>query len=44
VTSPAVIILGVATHKDLHVAVTLDALGRRLGIASFPTDDQGDCR
>ncbi|PMR62131.1 IS110 family transposase [Verrucosispora sp. ts21] len=35
----SVITLGVDTHKDLHVAVTLDALGRRLGIASFPTDD-----
>lgn len=33
------ITLGVDTHKDLHVAVTLDALGRRLGVASFPTDD-----
>lgn len=35
----SVITLGVDTHKDLHVAVTLDPLGRRLGIASFPTDD-----
>lgn len=34
----SVITLSVDTHKDLHVAVTLDALGRRLGIASFPTD------
>jgi hypothetical protein len=31
--------LGVDTHKDLHVAVTLDQVGRRLGVASFGTDD-----
>jgi transposase len=31
--------LGIDTHKDMHVAVTLDQLGRRLGVASFPTDD-----
>jgi transposase len=31
--------LGVDTHKDLHVAVTLDQVGRRLGVAAFPTDD-----
>jgi transposase len=31
--------LGVDTHKDLHVAVTLDQVGRRLGVATFPTDD-----
>lgn len=31
--------LGVAAHKDLHVAVTLDQVGRRLGVATFPTDD-----
>jgi transposase len=34
-----VVTLGVDTHKDVHVAVALDQLGRRLGIASFPTDD-----
>jgi transposase len=31
--------LGVDTHKDLHVAVALDQVGRRLGVASFGTDD-----
>lgn len=31
--------LGVDTHKDIHVAVALDQLGRRLGITSLPTDD-----
>jgi transposase len=35
----ASVTLGVDTHKDLHVAVTLDQLGRRLGVATFPTDD-----
>jgi transposase len=39
VASPPAITLGIDTHKDLHVAVTLDELGRRLGVASFPTDD-----
>jgi transposase len=34
-----VVTLGVDTHKDVHVAVALDQLGRRLGIASFATDD-----
>ena len=27
--------LGVDTHKDLHVAVALDEVGRRLGVAGF---------
>jgi transposase len=31
--------LGVDTHKDLHVAAVLDQVGRRLGVASFATDD-----
>jgi transposase len=31
--------LGIDTHKDVHVAVTLDELGRRLGVATFSTDD-----
>ena len=35
----ASVTLGVDTHKDLHIAVTLDQLGRRLGIATFGTDD-----
>lgn len=32
-----VITLGVDTHKDIHVAVALDNLGRRLGTLSVPT-------
>src|SRR6266545_4308704 len=36
--------LGVDTHKDLHVAVTLDQVGRRLGVATFGTDDAHHAR
>jgi transposase len=35
------VILGVDTHLDFHVAVTLDHLGRRLGEASVPTTAKG---
>jgi transposase len=38
-TTACSVTLGVDTHKDLHVAVTLDQVGRRLGVASFGTDD-----
>jgi transposase len=38
-TLASIVTLGVDTHKDVHVAVTLDELGRRLGVATFPTDD-----
>lgn len=38
-STTCVVTLGVDTHKDLHVVVALDQLGRRLGVASFPTDD-----
>jgi transposase len=33
--------LGVDTHKDTHVAVALDGLGRRLGHLSIPTTTAG---
>jgi transposase len=33
--------LGVDTHKDAHVAVALDGLGRRLGAVSVPTTEDG---
>jgi transposase len=32
---------GVDTHKDVHVAATLDHLGRLLGTESFPTTAAG---
>jgi transposase len=35
------ITLGVDTHKDFHVAVALDCLGRRLGTLSIPTTPAG---
>lgn len=40
-TSTEVITLGVDTHKDIHVAVALDGLGRRLGTLSVPTSPAG---
>ena len=35
------VILGVDTHLDFYVAVTIDHLGRRLGESSVPTTAQG---
>src|ERR671912_3077088 len=35
-TNTEVITLGVDTHKDIHVALALDGLGRRLGTLSVP--------
>jgi transposase len=35
------VILGVDTHADAHVAVALDALGRRLGHKSVPSTEDG---
>lgn len=32
---------GIDTHKDVHVAVALDELGRQLGVESFPTTPAG---
>jgi transposase len=40
ITSDAVIV-GVDTHKDVHVAVALSGLGARLGEASTPTTADG---
>lgn len=42
--SPAsrpIIVLGVDTHRDVHVAAALDALGRLLGVRSVPTTAAG---
>jgi transposase len=36
-----VVILGVDTHLEFHVAVAVDHLGRRLGEASVPTTAKG---
>jgi transposase len=33
--------IGVDTHRDLHVAVAVDRLGRRLGALEFAVDEQG---
>jgi transposase len=35
------VVLGVDTHKDVHVAAVLDALGRQLAIAEFSSTDAG---
>jgi len=40
-TTEVAVILGVDTHLDLHTAVALDHLGRRLGQASVPTTAKG---
>jgi hypothetical protein len=40
-TTVVEVILGVDTHLDFHVAVTIDHLGRRLGESSVPTTAKG---
>ena len=40
-TTEGVVILGVDTHLDFHVAVAVDHLGRRLGESSVPTTAKG---
>ena len=40
-TDAQAITLGVDTHKDVHVAVALDGLGRHLGTLSIPTTPAG---
>jgi transposase len=37
----ALVTVGVDTHLDMHVAVTLDQLGCRLGVLSVPTTKAG---
>ena len=37
----ALVILGVDTHADTHVAVALDGLGRRLGSKTVSATDTG---
>ena len=36
------LVVGVDTHKDVHVAVVLDQLGRRLAVREFPATDAGN--
>jgi transposase len=36
-----VVVLGVDTHADAHVAVALDSLGRRLGHKTVPATEAG---
>ena len=36
------LVAGVDTHKDVHVAVVLDQLGRRLAVRGFPATDAGN--
>ena len=36
-----IVTVGVDTHSDIHVAVALDQLGRRLGTTTIPTTPQG---
>jgi transposase len=38
---PQGIIIGVDTHSDIHVAVGLDHLGRRLGVETFQASQDG---
>ena len=40
-TTAEMITVGVDTHKDIHVAVALDGLGRRLGTLNVPTSLAG---
>ncbi len=40
-TAPAEVIVGVDTHKHLHVAVAIDALGARLGTTTIPVRAEG---
>ncbi len=37
----ALVVLGVDTHADTHVAVALDVLGRRLGHKTVPSTEAG---
>jgi transposase len=36
-----IVTVGVDTHSDIHVAVALDQLGRRLGSTTIPTTPTG---
>lgn len=34
--TPDAVVIGIDTHKDVHVAVAINGLGARLATASFP--------
>src|SRR5215469_18115742 len=36
------LVVGVDTHKEVHVVVVLDRLGRRLAVREFPATDAGN--
>jgi transposase len=38
------LVVGVDTHKDVHVAVALDRLGRHLAVREFPATDAGNAQ
>lgn len=39
--TPAAVVIGVDTHKDVHVAVAINGLGARLGATSIPATAAG---
>src|SRR3546814_12253929 len=39
--TPEAVVIGIDTHKDVHVAVAIHGLGARLATASFPVTSQG---
>lgn len=39
--TPDAVVIGVDTHKDVHVAVAINGLGARLATASFPVTAEG---
>jgi len=39
--TPEAVVIGIDTHKDVHVAVAINGLGARLATASFPVTSEG---
>lgn len=39
--TPDAVVIGIDTHKDVHVAVAINGLGARLATASFPATAEG---
>jgi transposase len=40
-TAPAAVVVGIDTHKHVHAAVAIDALGARLGAMTVPVGAKG---